>query len=118
MSNARFRKLCPRCWRDEKFATLTPIQKLVFLYAVTAQSNRVGLFRFSPAMGSEEVGIPVEEFQEAFRVIREAFGWGWDPVNRVLFLPTWWRYNPVDNVNTFKGLLTDLDELPRTSLEQ
>jgi hypothetical protein len=113
---ARYRRVCPRVWRDEKFATLTPVQKLVFLYAITAQSNRVGLFRFSPAMACEDLGLPIDEFREAFRAVREAFGWGWDEPNRVLFLPNWWRYNPPENPNTLKGAFADLAELPRTSL--
>ncbi len=115
---ARYRRVCPRVWRDEKFATLSPVQKLVFLYAITAQSNRVGLFRFSPAMACEDLGLPIDEFREAFQAVRQSFGWGWDEANRVLFLPNWWRYNPPENPNTLKGAFADLAELPRTSLSE
>jgi hypothetical protein len=113
---ARYRKLCPRCWHDEKFSGLSSVEKIVFLYAITAQSNRIGLFRFSPAMAAEDLRLDAEQFRMAFDTVRDLFGWRWDETNRVLFLPKWWKYNAPEAVNNFKGSLRDLAELPRTPL--
>jgi len=53
---ARFRKIDPRTWRDEKFRHLDPLDKLIAFYILTGQTNRIGIFNFSPAMAVEEIG--------------------------------------------------------------
>ena len=42
--------------------------------------------------------------------------WEWDADARVLYLPTWWRYNQPENANNVIGNLKDLADLPETSL--
>ncbi len=135
MTPHRYRKVSPRVWRDEKFARLTPAQKLLYLYAITGpQSNRIGLGVFSPAMAAEDLGFDAphlthsegveggvppplrESFAEAFAKVRNMFDWGWDPTTRVLFIPKWFVYNPPEAANNLKGNLTDLAELPQTPL--
>ena len=59
---ARYRKIDPRTWKDEKFRVLLSEEKLIAFYVITAQSNRIGLFNFSPAMAAEDL----ETFSKPF----------------------------------------------------
>jgi hypothetical protein len=113
---AKFKKIDPRMWHDEKFVALDQLEKLIAIYAITAQSNRIGLFKFSAALAAEELCIPAETFPERFGNVCRTLNWGWDKALRVVFLPTWWRYNPPENPNVLKACLDDIDDLPQTPL--
>lgn len=113
---AKYRKIDPRIWRDERFRMLGPEEKLVALYCLTAQVNRCGLFVFSPAMASEELCLKIEILRGRFAKVIATLRWKWDREQRVLYFPTWWKYNPPENPNVLKGNLTDLEDLPETPL--
>ena len=51
-------------------------------------------------------------FRIGFRRVLEAFGWQWDETTRVLYIDTWWKYNPPENANNVVGNLKDLEDLP------
>lgn len=112
----KYRKIDPRIWRDEKFVKLSPEAKLVAIYCLTAQVNRCGIFVFSPAMAAEELETLPQTFRERFRNVCQTLNWGWDEASRVLYFPTWWKYNQPENGNVLKGNLTDIDDLPETPL--
>jgi hypothetical protein len=113
---AKFKKIDPRMWSDEKFVMLDQLEMLIAIYTITAQSNRIGLFKFSAALAAEELRIPLETFRERFGKVSQTLGWGWDEALRVVYLPTWWRYNKPENPNVLKSCLDDLDDLPQTPL--
>src|SRR4051794_20520278 len=105
---SKYRKFDPRTWSDEKFVALSEGEKLVAIYCFTSrQANRVGLFVFSPALAAEELGTSPQTFRERFRKVREAFGWGWDEALRILYLPSWWKFNRPENPNVLKSCLDD-----------
>jgi hypothetical protein len=112
----KYRKIDPRVWRDERFLLLTSEEKLVALYCLTAQVNRCGIFVFSPAMAAEELGTSPQTFRERFRKVCQTLRWEWDDTRRVLYFPTWWKYNHPENTNVLKGNLSDLSDLPETPL--
>lgn len=113
---AKYRKIDPRIWSDESFTDLIPREKLIALYAITAQSNRCGLFRFSLAMASEQTGIETDSYAKGFGRVCDSLGWKYDNRVRVLFIPTWWKYNPPENAKHLQGCLEDLHDLPQTKL--
>lgn len=113
---ARYRKIDPRFWKDEKIVSLVPFEKLIVLYLFTGQSNRIGLFSFSPGEAVEDLGLPIKTFREGFRKVCERLKLGWDEASRTLYLPTWWKYNCPDNPNVLKSCLYDLHEVPKTPL--
>jgi len=115
---ARYRKIDPRIWNDEKFVSLSPEEKLLAIYAITAQSNRCGIFFFSPALAIEQTGMVSDSYAIAIFKVVEALKWVYDSSKKVLFLPTWWRYNPPENPNHLKGCLEDIHEVPQTELLQ
>jgi hypothetical protein len=114
---AKYRKVDPRIWRDEKFVELDAIDKLIVHYVLTSlQANRIGLFTFSVALAAEELGIKVETFRERFANVCQTFQWPYDPRTKTLFLKTWWKYNRPDNPNMLKSCLEDLHDLPASDL--
>ncbi len=113
---ARYRKIDPRIWTDEKFRQLSGEQQRIALYIITAQSNRIGLFSFSPGKACEDLGALPTTFRKGFEKVYQTLNWEWDSEARVLYLPTWWRYNQPENANNVIGNLKDLDDLPETPL--
>ena len=113
---ARYRKIDPRMWGDERFVALRPEEKLIAVYVITAQSNRIGMFRFSPAMAAEQLGMLPQTFREGFANVCRMLCWGFDESVRVLYMPTWWKYNLPENPNVLKSCMQDLHELPQSKL--
>ena len=117
---SRYRKVDPRFWKDEKIINLPSQEKLIALYLFTGQSNRIGIFNFSPGEAMEDLGIALESFAEGwakpFGNVCRALNLGWDETFRVLYLPTWWKYNCPENPNVLKSCLVDLHEIPQTGL--
>lgn len=113
---ARYRKIDPRIWTDEKFRILKPEEQRIAFYILTGQSNRIGLFSFSPGKACEDLGTLPQTFQKDFQKVCQTLHWEWDSDTRVLYLPTWWKYNQPENANNVIGNLKDLDDLPETPL--
>jgi hypothetical protein len=113
---AGYSKVFRRIWSDERFRLLTSPDKLVALYLLTGQSNRIGYFFLSPALAAEALGLPVLDCQEAIQRVCEAMAWGWDDAASVVIIPTWWKWNPPHNQNNLLGYLQDLQEVPRSAL--
>ena len=113
----KYRKIDPRIWGDERFVRLPNEEKLIALYCLTSpQCNRIGLFRFSMAAAAEDLGTSSETFEKRFRNVCSTMKWPFDPVSKVLFFPTWWRYNCPENGNILLGNLEDLHDVPNTPL--
>ena len=89
----RYRKIAPRFWTDERVQTLDAEGKLIALYCFTGQANRIGLYCFSPGQATEQTALKPEAFRKGFVKVCNTLRFGWDEERRVLFLPTWWRYN-------------------------
>lgn len=115
---AKYRKIDPRVWKDEKFRSLDATDKLIALYIITAQSNRIGIFNFSVALAAEDLDMSLDDFRKRFGNVCDTLKWHWDSGARIIFLPTWWKYNPPENPNTLKGCMNDLQDLPATYLTQ
>ena len=113
---ARFRKVDPRIWNDEKFQTLAPLDKLVALYCLTGQCNRIGIFKFSIAMAGEDLGIKSTDVRERLDRVCDTLSWHYDDSRRVLYLPLWWRYNSPGSPKTLAGILEDAHEVPKCKL--
>jgi len=115
----RYRKIDPRIWKDEKFIAQGVFIKLTILYCLTSsQTNRIGIFNFSPSMAAEDLETFPETFLKGLKKVCETFGWTYDEIYRVLYIPTWFKYNCPENPNVLKACLSDLHEIPKTPLLQ
>jgi len=113
----RYRKLFTRIWLHPAFERLTDTEKVLALFLLTGpQTNRIGLYRLSPAQAAEELGTSLEGFRKRLPTVCTAFGWLFDAKARVLFIPSWWRWNPPANENVMRGSLKDLNDLPPCGL--
>ncbi len=113
----KYRKVDPRTWTDEKFSTLTDSEKLLLLYVMTCQQcNRVGIFRFSTALAAEDLNTSAKCISDRFAKVCDTFRWKWDANAKVVYIPTWWKYNHPENPKHLIGCLEDLDDLPATKL--
>lgn len=111
--HGRYRKLYPRLWRHPGFRGLTPAARELALYILAGpQTNAVGLFAFSPAAAAEDLNLETDAVREAMAMLHAVFGWEFDPEARVLYIPSWWRWNRPENVNILKGNLKALQEVP------
>ena len=114
---ARYKLIYQRLWRHPAFLALSFEEKVLAFNLLTGtQVNRCGLYHFSLGMASEETGIGYERFKEVFQAVLTAMEWQYDKESRVVFIPSWWRWNPPANQNVLKSCLADLKELPSTPL--
>src|SRR6267142_2779758 len=113
---ARYRKIDPRIWKDEGFRQFTLEEKAIAVYVFTAQSNRIGLFNFSPAMAAEDLETFPETFRKGFEKVCRVLRWTFDKPSRVLYIPTWFKYNCPENPNVLTHCLQDLHDLPSTPM--
>jgi hypothetical protein len=113
----RYRKLYVRIWRHPVFRALSDAHKTVALYLLTGpQTNRIGCYVLSPAMAAEDLNVPLPAFLKRLGVVCEVFGWEWDRDARVLWVPSWWKWNRPDNPKVLQGALGDQHEVPPCQL--
>ncbi len=130
---ARFRKIDPRIWNDDKFAALSHEAQRAFLYVLTCpQMTALGAFRSSISGMSDELGISPEPLQERLgeglgerlpkpfaKPFIELLQNGLIKVDEkafLVFVPNFLKYNQPDNPNVVKGWFSALDLLPECPL--
>ena len=115
---ARYRKIDPRIWNDEKFRALSDHGKLAFVFLLThPHMTSLGAMRATLAGLAEELGWEPEAFREAFL---EALAKGMaehDPKACLVALPNFIRYNSPESPNVVKSWVSSLDLLPECSLK-
>ncbi len=112
----RYRKLGANFFTDEKIFALTYTEKLIAVYLLTGQVNRIGFYPFSVAKAQEDLKLTRKTFQASFERVLELLGWRYDPNSRVIFIPTWWKFNNPGSFKVLIGALRDLDDVPKTEL--
>jgi hypothetical protein len=109
----RYRKLFTRIWVHPGFTELTDFEKVLAVWLLTGpQSNRIGLYRLSPAQAAEEFRTSPERFKKGFVTVTGTFNWLFDSRAKVVYIPSWWRWNPPANANVIRGSLKDLNDIP------
>ncbi len=110
---AKYRRVYPRLWDSVDFGTLTTDQKLLCLNILTGpQSNRVGCFVYRLSMASEETGIEVTH--SLVDSLCDKLSWVYDKTTRVLWIPSWFAWNPPESRDALMGYVSDLAELPKS----
>jgi hypothetical protein len=112
-SVGRYKRAYPRIWRHPGFLALSPNAQRIALYILIGpQQNRIGLAHFSIATAAEDVSLGVDTFRKGMSDVCVTFGWLFDAEARVLYIPSWWRWNRPENPNVLRGNLKDISELP------
>lgn len=114
---ARFRKVAPRIWNDEKFRGLSIPGKLVFMYLLSSPAmTSLGAMRHTIPGMADEMGIELEVFRKAFAeasgrgMVRHDFGASF------VWLPNFMKYNGPESANVVKSWGNSLDLLPECEL--
>jgi hypothetical protein len=114
----KYRKIDPRIWTDEGFSRLDREGKLLAFWMLTStRLNRCGIVLWSPALASEETGIPRDRVERVYDTVCDTVSWVRDRASNTVFLGRWWRYNRPANLSALKGVLSDLHDLPRNALK-
>lgn len=115
---ARFRKIDPRIWNDQKFMDLSDQGKLCFFFLLThPHMTALGAMRGTIPGLAEELGWSPEAFREAFE---EAFSKGMvehDSEAKIVALPNFLRYNSPESPNVVKAWFSAVDLIPEGSLK-
>lgn len=121
-----YRKIDTRIWNDAKFLSLADDTKLLFFFCLTHPNlTMLGAMRVSRFAMAEELGWLQEGFDEGLpKRFSEAFSElllsgmiRYDTSGRLLWLPNFLKYNPLENQNQCKGASSALDLLPECSLK-
>jgi len=113
----RYRKLYTRIWRHPGFVGLTDAEKVVAIYVLTGpQSNRLGLYVFSIATAAEDLGSVPETLKKRLTTVCQTLGWLFDARARVVYVPSFFKWNVPENPNVLRGSLKDLSEIPPCGL--
>lgn len=115
---ARYRKIDPRIWNDEKFASLSHEAQRAFFFILTHPSmTSLGAFRISAAGMAQELGLTEKGFQEPFHELLSKGIVRYDEKSFLVFAPNFLKYNPPENPNVIKGWAVALDYLPECGLK-
>lgn len=115
---ARYRKIDPRIWNDEKFRSLSDHGKMVFLLLLThPHMTALGAMRSTTSGLAEELGWSPEAFREAFREVLAKGMAEHDQKACLIALPNFIRYNRPESPNVVKAWSSSLDLLPECSLK-
>jgi len=122
----RYRKVYEQFWSDPDVRALSRDERLIALYCITGpQSNRIGIFLFSLALMVEDL-TPTDDamrpdrdcLTHCFDRVCNRLNWRYDEQVRVLYIPSWFKWNNPDNSKSMHGFLKDLGVLPQTPLIQ
>jgi hypothetical protein len=119
---SRYRKIEVRTWSDEKFRVLSPVQPsgqgLWFFLLTGPHTGPIpGLFRAGRAAMAEELGWPLEAFDEAFREVFQQGMAKADFTARLMWLPNAIKHNKPESPNVVKSWAPEFDLLPECPLK-
>jgi hypothetical protein len=114
---AKYRKVDPRIWNDEKFRSLTERGKLVFFFLLThPHMTALGAMRATIQGLGAEYGVAEKAFREAFKeVLREGMV-EVDEKASLMVLPKFIFYNRPESPNVLKAWGEAVELLPECDL--
>lgn len=114
---ARYRKIDPRIWNDQKFASLSHEAQRMFFFVLThPMMTALGAFRISKEGMAAEVGLSLEGFAKPFHELLEKGLLKYDERAFLVFAPNFLKYNEPENPNVIKGWQGAVDLLPECAL--
>lgn len=116
---ARYRKIDPRIWHDDKFPSLPDDAKLIFFHLLTSpRSNMIGLFVQGKTDITEYLGWPQKRLTKPFRELLSKGLIKYDSEVRIVYLPNFLKYESIENLNQAKAAAKLIDELPNNPYYQ
>jgi hypothetical protein len=115
---ARYRKIDPRIWNDEKFRMVSDDAKLIFFLLLThPHMTALGAMRATLAGLAAALGWPGNRFRRGFAQLLQQAMVRHDEGAACIWLPHFLKYNPPENPNVVKSWQASLDLLPECPLK-
>jgi hypothetical protein len=115
---ARYRKVDPRIWNDQKFNELSDHGKLAFFFLLThPHMTALGAMRASIPGMAAELGWDEEAFREAFQEAQRKAMVKHDKKASFVWLPKFLKYNKPESPNVVKAWGDAYDLLPECPLK-
>lgn len=115
---ARYRKIDPRIWNDEKFRMLSHEAQRIFFFVLTHPSmTALGAFRISKSGMAEEVGLDAKGFAIPFGELLSKGLLKYDDNAFLIFAPNFLKYNAPENPNVIKSWFGAWDLIPESPLK-
>ncbi len=103
---AGYGKLAPYLWNDQKFRTLTPFQKLIFLYLLSnPYRNLIGLYFLDPRHASQDLDMPLQDFLSDIRSVCNTGMTDFDEEHNLVLIRNKLKHDPITNPNQKKAAL-------------
>lgn len=119
---ARYRKIDPRMWGDEKFKSLSkpaPNAQTLWQYLLTGPHTNAcpGLYNIGEMALAECLNWPLKEFRKIFKELIDKKMVKVDFVSRVIYIPNSKKYDLPESPNVIKKWSKDFDEIPECELK-
>jgi hypothetical protein len=115
---ARYRKIAPRIWNDERFRALSDDAKLIFFLLLThPYMTALGAMRATCAGLTAELRWSEKRFRRGFAQLLQQGMVCYDERAALIWLPNFLKYNPPENPNVVKSWQASLDLLPKCGLK-
>lgn len=119
---ARYRKIDPRMWGDEKFRALSkpkPNAQTLWQYLLTGPHTNgcPGLYNVGPMALAESLGWELKDFMKVFREVLDKGMVKADFKTHVILIPKALKYDSPENPNVLKKWAKDFDEIPECELK-
>lgn len=110
---ARYRRIDPYIWHDDKFPAFSDDAKLLFFHLLTSpRGNPLGCFVQGKPDMAEYLKWPMKRFAIPFKELLLSHRVEYDETTRLLLIPNYLKYNPLENENQAKMACKYLSELP------
>lgn len=111
-----YARIYRRLWDDMRDRALPVEDQAVAVNLISHQSNRVGTYRLRVGIMAEQFDWSPSTCLEALVRVVDRMEWEWNSPNRVLRIPSWWRWNPPHSPTNLRGYLSDLKDVPDCEL--
>jgi hypothetical protein len=113
----RYQKIETKIWDDEKFIGLSEKAKLLFLYLLTCpHSNAIGVYVLKLGYIAEDLNWPIAKgFETLSELLRVGLA-RYDKKVSVVCLPSFLKYNPIENPNQFVNANKIINYIPKTQI--
>ena len=119
MKKAKYRKIDPGIWNDEKFRKLSDFSQLLFFFLAThPHLTMIGAMRASEAGLAEEKGWPTRRFNKAFVELTRQGLIQNDREACLIWIPNFLKYNVPESPNVVKAWRSAFDLLPECALRE
>jgi len=115
---AKYRRIDPRIWDDERFDDLEAADALAAFWLITGRPvNRCGIAVFSLGESADKIRVDTAAAAwETLSKVCAALNWPLEKASRttcVAVLPSWFKYQPPANRDHLRGNMADLADVPR-----